>query len=165
MKQGQAKTVEDELVELMATCAHDPLRHVMVSYPWGEPGPLESETGPDEWQIVILNDVRDALVAGIHFFPDDPPDSIGRKALGVNLSDLAAKGSRPEGFLLTIALPEGWSEEPKESSYRIALEKPLSCDQLLAAMLEATGTRKQIVGDDLAAGLEQTYRWFIENWK
>ena len=35
----------------------------------------------------------DALVAGIHFFPDDPPASIGRKALGVNLSDLAAKGS------------------------------------------------------------------------
>lgn len=52
----------------------------------------------------------DALVAGIHFFPDDPPASIGCKALGVNLSDLAAKGARPEGFLLTIALPDGWSE-------------------------------------------------------
>lgn len=52
----------------------------------------------------------DALVAGVHFFPDDPPASIGGKALGVNLSDLAAKGARPEGFLLTIALPDGWSE-------------------------------------------------------
>ena len=53
----------------------------------------------------------DALVAGVHFFPDDPPAAIGRKALGVNLSDLAAKGAAPEGFLLTLALPDDWTEE------------------------------------------------------
>jgi thiamine-monophosphate kinase len=47
----------------------------------------------------------DAIVAGVHFFPDDPPDSIGRKALAVNLSDLAAKGARPLGFQLTVMLP------------------------------------------------------------
>ena len=52
----------------------------------------------------------DALVAGVHFFPHDPPASIGRKALGVNLSDLAAKGADPDGFILTIALPTGWTE-------------------------------------------------------
>ena len=46
----------------------------------------------------------------MHFFPDDPPASIGRKALGVNLSDLAAKGARPDGFVLTLALPKGWTE-------------------------------------------------------
>jgi thiamine-monophosphate kinase len=48
----------------------------------------------------------DGIVAGVHFFPDDPPDSVGKKALRVNLSDLAAKGARPLGFLLTLALPE-----------------------------------------------------------
>jgi thiamine-monophosphate kinase len=47
----------------------------------------------------------DALVAGVHFFADDPPDAIARKALRVNLSDLAAKGADPLGFLLTLALP------------------------------------------------------------
>ena len=47
----------------------------------------------------------DALVAGVHFFADDPPGAIARKALRVNLSDLAAKGARPLGFLLTLALP------------------------------------------------------------
>ena len=47
----------------------------------------------------------DAIVAGVHFFPDDPPATIGRKALGVNLSDLAAKGAVPRAFLLTLALP------------------------------------------------------------
>lgn len=53
---------------------------------------------------------KDALVAGRHFFADDPPDTIARKALRVNLSDLAAKGARPLGFLLALALPEDWKE-------------------------------------------------------
>jgi len=50
---------------------------------------------------------KDLLVAGVHFFPDDPPDAIARKALRVNLSDLAAKGARPLGFLLGLGLPAG----------------------------------------------------------
>src|SRR2546422_7031897 len=54
----------------------------------------------------------DGIVGGVHFFPGDPPDTVARKALRVNLSDLAAKGARPLGFLLTLALPqaigEGW---------------------------------------------------------
>ena len=53
----------------------------------------------------------DALVAGVHFFPDDPPGAIARKALRTNLSDLAAKGAAPLGFLLSLALPAGWTEE------------------------------------------------------
>jgi thiamine-monophosphate kinase len=47
----------------------------------------------------------DGIVGGVHFFPDDPPDAVGKKALRVNLSDLAAKGAEPLGFLLTLALP------------------------------------------------------------
>ncbi|MQT13697.1 thiamine-phosphate kinase [Segnochrobactrum spirostomi] len=53
----------------------------------------------------------DALAAGIHFFADDPPDAIARKALRVNLSDLAAKGAAPRGYLLTLALPADWRED------------------------------------------------------
>jgi len=48
----------------------------------------------------------DGIIGGVHFFPDDPPDTVGKKALRVNLSDLAAKGARPLGFLLTLALPK-----------------------------------------------------------
>jgi thiamine-monophosphate kinase len=48
----------------------------------------------------------DGIIAGVHFFPDDPPDTVAKKALRVNLSDLAAKGARPLGFLLTLALPK-----------------------------------------------------------
>ncbi len=46
----------------------------------------------------------DAIVEGVHFLPDDPPDTVARKALRVNLSDLASKGAMPCGFLLTLAL-------------------------------------------------------------
>ena len=46
----------------------------------------------------------DAIVEGVHFLSDDPPDTIARKALRVNLSDLAAKVAIPAGFVLTLAL-------------------------------------------------------------
>ncbi len=47
----------------------------------------------------------DAVAEGTDFFAFDPADSVARKALRVNLSDLAAKGAAPHGYLLTIALP------------------------------------------------------------
>ncbi len=47
----------------------------------------------------------DAMVAGVHFLPDDPPDLVGRKLLRVNLSDLAAKGATPIGYLMTVSTP------------------------------------------------------------
>jgi thiamine-monophosphate kinase len=46
----------------------------------------------------------DAMVEGVHFLADDPPETVGRKALRVNLSDLASKGASPAGFVLTLAL-------------------------------------------------------------
>ncbi len=54
----------------------------------------------------------DAMIGGVHFLPDDPPDLVGRKLLRVNLSDLAAKGAVPIGYLLTVAAardtPDAW---------------------------------------------------------
>jgi thiamine-monophosphate kinase len=58
---------------------------------------------PDGTDIVLKTD---AIVGGVHFFPDDPADLVARKALRVNLSDLAAKGSQPAGFLVSLALPD-----------------------------------------------------------
>jgi thiamine-monophosphate kinase len=65
-------------------------------------------TPPEGCDLVIT---VDALVAGVHFFADDPPDAIAQKALRVNLSDLAAKGARPLGFLLALALPPDWTAD------------------------------------------------------
>ena len=47
----------------------------------------------------------DALVAGVHFLPEDPPDLIARKMLRVNLSDLAAMGAAPLAYLMTCCFP------------------------------------------------------------
>ena len=64
------------------------------------------EAGPDE-QVVVKTD---AIVAGVHFLADDPPDLIARKLLRVNLSDLAGKGARPLGYLMACALPADLDE-------------------------------------------------------
>lgn len=55
-------------------------------------------------QLVLA---ADAMVANVHFLPEDPPETIGRKLLRVNLSDLAAMGAKPLGYLMTVALPKG----------------------------------------------------------
>ncbi len=47
----------------------------------------------------------DTMVEGVHYLADDPPDLIARKLLRVNLSDLAAMGARPYGYLLSLCLP------------------------------------------------------------
>ena len=64
-------------------------------------------TPPPGHDLVVT---KDMLVAGVHFFPDDPPGAIARKALRVNLSDLAAKGAEPSGLLLGLGLPRDWTE-------------------------------------------------------
>jgi thiamine-monophosphate kinase len=51
------------------------------------------------------------LVSGVHFFAHDDPSLIARKALRVNLSDLAGKGAEPVGFLLALALPSDWTND------------------------------------------------------
>ena len=49
----------------------------------------------------------DAMVEGVHFLPTDPPDLVARKLLRTNLSDLAAMGAAPLGYLLTVSVPRG----------------------------------------------------------
>ena len=55
---------------------------------------------------------KDAIVEGVHFLPDDPLDTVAQKLLRVNLSDLAAKGAEPFGYLLACHWSErcGWPE-------------------------------------------------------
>lgn len=52
---------------------------------------------------------KDEVVSGVHFFADDPWDAVARKALRVNLSDLAAKGATPVGYLLALGLPKDFT--------------------------------------------------------
>ncbi|MEK7265055.1 MAG: AIR synthase related protein, partial [Pseudomonadota bacterium] len=54
---------------------------------------------------------KDLLVEGVHFRSKDPRSSVAKKALRVNLSDLAAKGARPIGYFLGCVWPLGVKEE------------------------------------------------------
>jgi len=55
---------------------------------------------------------KDAIVEGVHFLPTDPLDTVAKKLMRVNLSDLAAKGAEPFGYLLACHWSErcGWPE-------------------------------------------------------
>lgn len=66
----------------------------------------------------------DAIVEGVHFLPDDPPDMIARKLLRVNLSDLAAKGATPRAYLMTCAFPRDVNER-----WIAAFARGLNADQ------------------------------------
>ena len=56
---------------------------------------------PSGEELVVTTDM---LASDVHFLADDPPDTISRKALRVNLSDLAAKGATPVAYVLSLAL-------------------------------------------------------------
>ncbi|MBU3576842.1 thiamine-phosphate kinase [Polynucleobacter sp. UK-Kesae-W10] len=65
----------------------------------------------------------DMLVEGRHFFAGTDPEALGRKALAVNLSDLAAMGAKPLGFTLAIALPQTdtqWLESFSKGLFSLA---------------------------------------------
>lgn len=57
---------------------------------------------PSDRQLVVA---KDAIVEGVHFLPDDPPELVAGKLLRVNLSDLAAMGADPLAYLTVIARP------------------------------------------------------------
>ncbi len=78
---------------------------------------------PDADRDIVLT--ADAVVAGVHFLPDDAPDLIAAKLLRVNLSDLAAMGARPRGYLLTAA----WSNETDED-WIAKFARGLAADQI-----------------------------------
>lgn len=75
-----------------------PARHAVLGV--GDDAALVAVTAGHE-----LAASTDMLVEGVHFFPDASPESLGHKALAVNLSDLAAMGATPKWAMLALALP------------------------------------------------------------
>jgi len=64
--------------------------------------------GPPGEQYVLQTD---AIVEGVDFPPGTASDLVAQKLLRVNLSDLAAKGAAPVGYLLVTALPRSLGED------------------------------------------------------
>jgi thiamine-monophosphate kinase len=59
----------------------------------------------------------DAVVEGVHFTPQTPPEKVGHKALGRCLSDIAAMAGTPTAALVTIGLPGAFKPEAVEAIY------------------------------------------------
>jgi thiamine-monophosphate kinase len=85
----------------------------------------------------------DAIVEGIHFAPDTPPEKIGRKALARCLSDIAAMGGTPDSALVTLALPRDFD--------------PAFVEKIYAGMVElARRYETAIVGGETTTNPERT---------
>jgi len=104
---------------------------------------------PRGCQLVLT---KDAMVEGVHFLPDDPAGGVAQKLLRVNLSDLAAMGADPLGYLLAIArrsdLADDWlagfcaglAEDQGEFGIRLLGGDTVSTPGPLVLSLTALGT-------------------------
>lgn len=67
---------------------------------------------PADTELVLATDM---LVAGVHFLAGDTPQVAAWRCLRSNISDMAAMGARPLGYLAAIGwpehLPETWRED------------------------------------------------------
>ena len=100
------------------------------------PGSERIAVGPGDDAAVVrvesgdLVVTTDLIVEGVDFLPGTDPESVGRRALAVNLSDLAAMGARPEFFLLSIGFSTEKGEDFPLAVARGALSRarPLGVD-------------------------------------
>lgn len=97
---------------------------------------------PDGYSLVVS---MDTLVSDVHFFDHDPADTIARKALRVNLSDLASKGCVPHGYFLSLAMPES---RLRSESWMTSFSAGLAADQ------DSFGVR--LMGGDTVRSPNQT---------
>jgi thiamine-monophosphate kinase len=99
--------------------------------------------GPGDDAAVVATEAglsavtTDMLVEGVDFLPGESPEAVGRRAMAVNLSDLAAVGARPEMFLLSIAFPAACGE-----AFPLAVAR--------GALSRATPLGAALVGGDLS---------------
>ena len=81
----------------------------------------------------------DAMVAGVHFLPQDPPGLVARKLLRVNFSDIAAMSAEPLGYLVTLAVPHGTGDDWFfEFAAGLAADQAAFCVSLLGGDTTAT---------------------------
>jgi thiamine-monophosphate kinase len=102
--------------ELIAKYFTRPARHTVLAV--GDDAALLALTPGHE-----LAASTDTMVEGVHFFPDAEPDSLGHKALAVNLSDLAAMGATPKWTMLALTIPkadEAWLEDFAHGFFALA---------------------------------------------
>ena len=93
--------------------------------PWVEIGIGDDgavlQPSPGKQSVVVM----DTLVNGTHFLDSQPADSVGHRALAVNLSDVAAMGASPRWATLSLTIPEfdrGWLDGFARGFFQLAHE-------------------------------------------
>lgn len=100
---------------------------------------------PDGHELVVTSDT---LNEKVHFLAGEKPDNIARKALRVNLSDLAAMGATPLCYQLNIAFPQ----KPEEA-WLAAFSKALQEDNEAYGVFCSGGDTTSIKGDCLSVSI------------
>ena len=77
-------------------------------------------------ELVITTDT---LVAGVHFFGTEDAKIIARKAVRVNLSDLASMGAKPYGYLVSLALPDAMNDPYEREQWVKSFTQGLQMEQ------------------------------------
>jgi thiamine-monophosphate kinase len=86
--------------------------------------PLVTSPGADDLRDDVaeiapgLIATKDAIVEGIHFLPDDPLETVAQKLVRVNVSDIIAKGGKPDAALLAVVWPKSRPHEQLEDFAR-----------------------------------------------
>ena len=117
----------------------------------GVPSVWDSQGIGDDCAIVKIGETSvaitvDTVALGTHFFDDADPYTVGRKALAVNLSDLAAAGATPRAFFLAISLPD--ADETWLKRFSLGLKEEAS--RYGCALLGGDTTRTTSVGTNAA---------------
>jgi len=123
---------EDRFVERLRETLSG--REELLVGPGDDAAVVRSPAGP----LVVTTDT---LVENVDFLPGEDPGRLGRRAVSVSLSDLAAMGAWPDFFLLTIGFPESASED-------------LPLLLALAAAKRAEEFGASLVGGDLSRSTE-----------
>ncbi|MSR66310.1 MAG: thiamine-monophosphate kinase [Pedosphaera sp.] len=103
----------DELSLIKKLCAQLPTSHDTIVGPGDDCAVIDLQL-PDRWLLFKT----DAIVEGVHFAADAPPEKIGRKAIARCLSDIAAMAGDPKHALITLGLPTGFDSDRIQEIYR-----------------------------------------------
>ncbi len=134
----------------MAEGEFDLIRRLFAPLAAREPGAFGLE---DDVAVLLDTDfvvTKDLLVAGVHFPDTERRDVVARKALRVNLSDLAAKGAKPFGYFLGCVWPSD-AQYAEIAAFADGLKKDQ--DAFRCALLGGDTTRHGAAGAPLTVSV------------
>ena len=100
---------------------------------------------PDPDELILLS--ADMLIGGVHFdLNTHSPELIGRKALAVNLSDMAAMGGVPKVFTVSVGIPKGFAPTDLNRLYQGMDDLAKEFDVALAGEAHPVSQRSEVLG-------------------